>query len=105
MKNNQTTSIKSRAYNQIQRLFHPKDEYSVLSTEAKLTMIGEIIDFQRELLWKYKKNRKVKREVERLRKERGYVPKKKTTFAEWVKMCEAKAQHMVEAETNHLVEQ
>jgi len=99
MKNNPGTSMKCRFSNQVHRILEPnidvkrsqrwKKEYRekyTFTDEEKLRMFDEIAQLHKELsseLSSYLYDRRKKRRIQKLRNERGYVPKKKTSLEEY----------------------
>jgi len=84
MKNSKTGMIKSRFSNQVHQILSNK----TLSDSQKMAQIKELDNQTSNTLHKYWSKRKRKALIAKLRAERGYVPKKKTTYAQWLKMCE-----------------
>ena len=81
-----TMMIKSKAANQIKRYFNKKDDFFKLTNEEKFQAIEKLVN---EMYWDlrfYKNKRKEKTRIEKLRQERGYKPKKKTSKEEYEKM-------------------
>lgn len=85
MKNN-TLAIKAAAYNQIQRVFNPSDRLYDMSSQQKLRAIRDVIEDKRQELYEWRVKRKFRRGIQRARLMRGYIPKYKTTLAEWQMM-------------------
>lgn len=84
MKNSKTGMIKSYFSNQVHQILQDKN----LSLGEIYEKIKELDALTSKTLHKYWGKRKRKAHIAQLRKERGYVPKKKTTYAQWLKMCE-----------------
>lgn len=95
--------IKSKAYNQIQAYFQDIKKYDPkakkyvqlnplfdLSDAEKMEAIKKIMSESIPELRSYKADRKKKNQVNKLRQERGYKPKKKTTKAQWEAMQKSK---------------
>jgi len=81
-----TMMIKSKAANKIKRYFNEKDDFFKLTNEQKFQAIEKLVN---EMYWElkfYKQKRQEKTKIEKLRKERGYKPKKKTSLEEYNKM-------------------
>lgn len=94
--NTKTMAIKSRAYNQIQAYFQDIKKWNKatgkheqlnplfdLSDDEKMEAIKKIMSETIPEVRNYKADRKKKNQINKLRQERGYKPKKKTTKAQW----------------------
>lgn len=107
MKPSIKTSMKCKFSNDIHKLFnslipedkkkeryywkryHRKLELSKMSDSQKLEMFQKIVDIYENASAKlnsYRIQKRTKKAIQKLRNERGYVPKKKTTKEQWEQM-------------------
>lgn len=100
--NTKTPMIKGRAYNQIARFFHPKDEMSKKTDAEKLEAIETLITQARTELYWYKVTRRHRRELaaerairtaEKVKTNPNFKPKgkRKTSKEQYEKMLAAKS--------------
>jgi len=92
--NKNTAMFKCAAFNQIRKVLCPngkKGEPTTLTVEEQFNEIVKIINSAFSNLKWNRLERKHKRKIEQQRKDRGYVPKKKTTKAEYELMKQNKA--------------
>jgi len=83
----QVPMIKSKGFNEIRKVLKPngrKGAKSTLSVEEQYQLIENIVNEISNEIRNYKFDRKEKRKIERLRLERGYKHKKKTTKDEYL---------------------
>jgi len=92
--NRNTAMFKCAAFNKIRKVLRPngtKGEPTTLTVEEQFNQIVSIINEASNNLRNNRWERKEKAEIERKRKERGYVPKKKTTKEQYELMKQQKA--------------
>lgn len=87
--NKNTAMFKGAAFNQIRKVLRPnghKGEPSTLTVEEQFKAIVDIINLTSANLRYERFERKRKAKIAQERKDRGYVPKKKTSKEEYLKM-------------------
>lgn len=89
--NKNTAMFKGAAFNKIRKVLRPngkKGEPTTLTVEEQFNEIVSIINEASYNLRYAKFERKRKAEINKKRKERGYVPKKRTSKEEYLKMLQ-----------------
>jgi len=97
MKQSKTSMIKGKAYNQVQRYFQSSQKYNKdtkkwetldplanLSDKEKMEAITIIMNEAVAEMRNYKSKKRQKKIITKLREERGYKGKKKTSKTEWL---------------------
>jgi hypothetical protein len=87
MTQTKTMAMKARVANFIRKALYKKP--IDISEKEKLILFEQIYNLNRDMHWEllaYKAKRKEKARIQKLRSERGYKPKKKTSLSEHLKL-------------------